>query len=139
MQALFVLLLELAEPARFVRKAANTNSPTVKASPGAGGGGQLASQGEYAFNLAAFNDGRRNLVRIFSEIEPKYVEPIATRNLEKPHVNHCFFMAANGSSWSTATENVNTQWAYGDDERIRKINKVAHLMLYPLSWTLGKT
>lgn len=123
-----MLLSGVAEPVRLTRNPNYTGNLSRLASDGSASRKkqqqQQASTGEYAFNLAAFLDGRRSLVRVFSEIEPKYVEPIATGNLRLPHVNHCTFTAANGTAWSTATLNVDTQWAYGDDERIRKINKV---------------
>lgn len=81
------------------------------------------SSDEYAFNLAAFSDGRRGLVRLYSEIEPKYVDPIGAGRLEQPHVSRCHFLAANGSGWSVPTQLVDVQWKYGDDERIRAVNK----------------
>ena len=78
----------------------------------------------YTFNLAAFQDGRRFLVRIYSEIEPKYVEPISNGERQRPHVNSCHFIAKNGTNFTVPTILVNTQWAYGDAERIRTVNKV---------------
>lgn len=78
----------------------------------------------YSFNLAAFQDGRRSLVRIYTEMEPKYVEPIAYQQLSKPHVNQCSVVAENGSMYSVPTVQVDTQWAYGGPEQIERVNKV---------------
>ena len=91
------------------------------------------SSSEYAFNLVAFSDGRRGLVRLYSEIEPKFVDPIGAGDTHKPHVNQCHFLAANGTSWSVPTEKVELQWAYGDAEHIRTINKVLSTFYYPLA------
>lgn len=124
MQALAVLLVSVVEPARISLRSSKAGSfvggnTTIQQQ-------HLLSNGaEYAFSLAAFFDGRRSLVRIFAEIEPKYVTPIATGNLHLPHVSQCSFTAANGTTWSTPTLQVDTQWAYGDDERIRTINKAS--------------
>ena len=54
----------------------------------------------------------------------RYVKPIENGRLSMPHVNQCQFMAGNGTVWSAPTKQVDTQWAYGDEERIRTVNKV---------------
>ena len=123
MQALAVLLVSVAEPVRVTSRSTKVGSFV---SDTAVEQQQLLTNGaEYAFSLAAFFDGRRNLVRIFAEIEPKFVTPIATGELQLPHVSQCSFTAANGTTWSTPTLHVDTQWAYGDDERIRTVNRVS--------------
>jgi len=54
----------------------------------------------------------------------RFVRPIETGRLDQPHVNQCQFMSGNGTVWSVPTQQVDTQWAYGDEERIRTVNKV---------------
>ena len=92
------------------------------------------SSSEYAFNLVAFSDGRRGLVRIYTEMEPKYVKPIETGELSLPHVNQCHFQG-NGTSSSEKTVLVDTQWAYGDETRIRTVNKVCLCLATKTHWT----
>lgn len=138
-----MVFLAGAEPVRFFHKD-NRAGRLARSDVLEPSRAQLYSQdshGEYAFNLAAFFDGRRNLVRIFTEIEPKYVRPIVTGDLTLPHVNKCSFTSANGSTWSTKTISVDTQWAYGDDERIRTVNKVLQLFHSTclVTWDFNKT
>ena len=121
-----MLLVSVAEPVRVTSRSTKVgnfvSNSTVEHQHLSG------IRAEYAFSLAAFFDGRRTLVRIFAEIEPKYVTPIATGDLQLPHVSQCSFTAENGTIWSTPTLQVDTQWAYGDDERIRTINKVSPMV-----------
>lgn len=122
LQALAVLLVSVAEPVRVSLRSSRVGSSVGNST--LDHQHLLTSGAEYAFSLAAFFDGRRSLVRIFAELEPKFVTPIATGDLQLPHVSQCSFKAANGTIWSTSTLQVDTQWAYGDDDRIRTINKV---------------
>ena len=120
LQVIWILLLGLAEPGLSARKGFVAKHLVVNATLQ----NLPKAESEYAFNLAAFYDGRRSLVRIYSELEPKFVKPIELGDLSSIHVNQCHFELANGTIWSTATSLVDTQWAYGDEKRIRTVNKV---------------
>lgn len=124
---MILVLLSLSRPATLGSRALSSGSPRAIAKVE----NVLGEGPEYAFNLAAFYDGRRGLVRIYTELEPKYVKPIESGDLSSVHVKQCHFRFRNGTTWSTETSIVGVQWAYGDEERIRTINKVPlHITVY---------